>query len=165
MSSPNQALQDALAGPLADLGVDLEDVVVSKAGRRHVVRVVIDRDGGVDLDTVAAASQRVSEVLDEPAQATVVPGPFVLEVTSPGVDRPLTEARHWRRARTRLVKATLRDGTLVEGRVADVPADDRVLVETESGEVALDPADVQNAVVQVEFNRADAAPDDDSGEE
>ena len=165
MSSPNQALQDALAGPLSELGVDLEVVVVSKAGRRHVVRVVIDRDGGVDLDTVAAASQRVSEILDQPAQAALLPGPFVLEVTSPGVDRPLTEARHWRRARTRLVKATMRDGTHIEGRVTDVPADDHVLIATESGEVEVDPADVQSAVVQVEFNRPDAAPDDDSGEE
>jgi ribosome maturation factor RimP len=127
--------------------------------------VVVDRDGGVDLDLVAAASHRVSDVLDEPAHAGLLPGPFVLEVTSPGVDRPLTETRHWRRARTRLVKATLRDGTVLEGRVTDVPADDQVVLATEDGDVTIDLAGVQTAVVQVELNRAEAQPEHGSGEE
>jgi ribosome maturation factor RimP len=164
MSSPRDALADALTGPLAELGVDLEDVSVSKAGRRHVVRVVIDRDGGVDLDTVAEASQAVSAVLDEDVLAGLLPGPFVLEVTSPGVDRPLTLPRHWRRALTRLVKVTRHDGEVVEGRVSAVTDDDEVVLETAGGEVTIAQSEVAQAVVQVEFNRKDAAPESDAPE-
>ncbi len=155
MSSPHEAMMTALTGPLADVGVELEDVAVSKAGRRHVVRVVIDREGGVDLDQVAAASQRVSEVLDEPELAELLPGPFVLEVTSPGVDRPLTQPRHWRRATSRLVKVSLRDDSTLLGRVLSVPTDDEVVIETSTGEVTVALADVASAIVQVEFNRKD----------
>ncbi len=159
MASPRNVLLDGLLAPLAELGVDLEDVEVAKAGRRHVVRVVIDRDGGVDLDLVARVSQRVSELLDAPPLDSAIDGAFVLEVTSPGVDRPLSLPRHWRRARTRLVQATMADGTQVEGRVADVPDDQTVVltVDGESLEVAL--GDVSRAIVQVEFNRKDEQTD------
>jgi len=81
--------------------VDLEDVTLKAAGRRTVVTVVVDADGGVDLDRVADISRSISDVLD--ADPELLPGAFVLEVTSPGVDRPLTLPQHWRRARTRLV--------------------------------------------------------------
>jgi len=162
MAAPREVLFTGLTAPLLDLGVDLEDVEVSKAGRRSVVRVVIDRDGGVDLDLVAAVSQRVSELLDSPPLASAIEGPFVLEVTSPGVDRPLVMPRHWRRARTRLVRVTLNDGTEVEGRIADVTDDQSVLITVngESRELAL--ADVEKAVVQVEFNRKDNDAADDT---
>lgn len=155
MPSPSATLRDALAGPLADLGVDVESVDVAKAGRRHVVRIVVDRDGGVDLDLVAAVSQRASELLDAPDLASVLPGPFVLEVTSPGVDRPLTESRHWRRAVTRLVDVDLVDGSRIVGRISEVPTDDQVVIATAAGDVTVSLADVQRAIVQVEFNRAD----------
>ena len=157
MSASSEALKAGLSAPLAALGVDVEDVDVQKAGRRHVVRIVVDRDGGVDLDLVAAVSQRASDLLDAPPLSDQLPGPFVLEVTSPGVDRPLTEPRHWRRARTRLVHVALLDGTVVEGRITDVPSDDEVVVTTGAGDVVISRADVQRAVVQVEFNRKDAA--------
>lgn len=159
MTSPSATLMAGLAGPLGDLGVDLEGVEVAKAGRRHVVRVVVDRDGGVDLDLVAAVSQRTSELLDEPPLSEVVPGPYVLEVTSPGVDRPLTEPRHWRRAIGRLVHVDLHDGSRVEGRVTAVPSDDAVTLQTQAGEVTVARNDVRRAVVQVEFNRVDAVGD------
>ena len=145
-----------LLDPLAELGVDLEAVEVQKAGRRHVVRVVVDRDGGVDLDLIAAVSQRASELLDVPPLSDELPGPFVLEVTSPGVDRPLTEARHWRRAVTRLVLVTRVDDSEIEGRVTSVPSDNEVVLTTPSGDVTVTLADVRRAVVQVEFNRVDA---------
>nr|MDT0666278.1 ribosome maturation factor RimP [Micromonospora sp. DSM 115978] len=74
---------------------------MTKAGARSVVRVVVDRDGGIDLDAVAEASRLVSAVLDEGRGP--LPGAYVLEVTSPGVDRPLTRPRHWQRAVGRLV--------------------------------------------------------------
>jgi ribosome maturation factor RimP len=161
LSASAEVVRVGLQGPLADMGVDLESVEVSKAGRRHVVRVVVDRDGGVDLDLVADVSRRVSELLDVPPLSDELPGPFVLEVTSPGVDRPLTEPRHWRRARGRLVQATMADGRVVEGRITDVPSDTEVVVTTDAGDVTVVLAEVDRALVQVEFNRADAPEDEE----
>ncbi|MGY1634249.1 ribosome maturation factor RimP [Geodermatophilus sp. SYSU D01186] len=94
-------------GPVVDAaGYDLEELVVTPAGRRSVVRVVVDRDEGVTLDDVAEVSRAVSTALDE--DDTEFGGlPYVLEVTSPGVDRPLTEPRHWRRNTGRLVSVTV----------------------------------------------------------
>ena len=83
-------------------GYDLEELVVTPAGRRSVVRVVVDRDQGVTLDDIAEVSRAVSAALDE-NDGELGRAPYVLEVTSPGVDRPLTEARHWRRNVGRLV--------------------------------------------------------------
>jgi ribosome maturation factor RimP len=83
-------------------GYDLEELVVTPAGRRSVVRVVVDRDQGVTLDDIAEVSRAVSEVLDQNDDG-MGRTPYVLEVTSPGVDRPLTAHRHWRRNIGRLV--------------------------------------------------------------
>ena len=94
----------ALLGPVvAATGYDLEDVSVTKAGRRSLVRISVDRDGGIDLDGVADVTRAVSDALDkqEPGGPDFA-GPYVLEVSSPGVDRPLTEQRHWRRAAGRI---------------------------------------------------------------
>ncbi|MBX6385623.1 MAG: ribosome maturation factor RimP [Microbispora sp.] len=145
-----------LLGPVvAAEGFDLEDVTITPAGRRRLVRVVVDRDGGVSLDDVADVSRSVSKRLDE---VDVLGGsPYVLEVTSPGVDRPLTEPRHWRRARGRLVKAELRDGTSAEGRVTE--ADDAG-VELD-GTRRIPYGDLARGRVQVEFNRHDAGLDDE----
>ncbi len=165
MSASSEALREGLLGPLGELGVDVEDVEVQKAGRRHVVRIVVDRDGGVDLDLVASVSQRASELLDSGPLAEEVPGPFVLEVTSPGIDRPLTEARHWRRARRRLVHVVLTDGTSLDGRIVDVPSEDEVVVATDDGTRTLARTDVGSAVVQVEFNRKDDDADEPTGDE
>lgn len=155
MTSAAATLQAGLTGPLAELGVDVEGVDVQRAGRRHVVRIVVDRDGGIDLDLVAAVSQRASALLDEAPLADVIDGPFVLEVTSPGVDRPLTEPRHWRRARGRLVRVELVDGTEATGRIVDVPSDEQVVLLTDAGETTVQRDAVRRAVVQVEFNRTE----------
>ena len=97
MSQPVAAIRVLLAPVVAAHGVDLEAVSVSRAGSRSVVRVVVDRDGGLDLDGVAEVSRTVNAALDAVGD-DVIHGSFVLEVTTPGVDRPLTEPRHWRRA-------------------------------------------------------------------
>lgn len=169
MSAAADALRAGLGEPLAAIGVDLESVEVQQAGRRHIVRVAVDRDGGIDLDLVAQVSRLVADLLDVPPLADHLPGPFVLEVSSPGVDRPLTEPRHWRRAVTRLVHVARKDGTVVEGRVVSVPSDGFVLLTTDAGDVEVALADVRRAVVQIEFNRADAVVDadgaDDAGDE
>lgn len=106
--------------PVADrAGVDLERLTISRLGRRHVVQVVVDRDGGVGLDAIAEVSRAVSTALDtaEDAGAVVIPGEYVLEVSSPGVDRPLSEPRHWRRSIGRLVSVPVAGEGQVSGRV------------------------------------------------
>jgi ribosome maturation factor RimP len=103
-------------------GYDLEELVVTPAGRRSVVRVVVDRDEGVSLDDVAEVSRAVSAVLDQ-NDGDLGRAPYVLEVTSPGVDRPLTEPRHWRRNTGRLVAVTVGPAGATEqvtGRVTAV---------------------------------------------
>lgn len=115
-SRVQQALRSVLEPVLAGAGYDLESVSLSAAGKRSVLRVVVDRDGGIDLDAVAEATRLAGAALDA---ADPLPGTYLLEVTSPGVDRLLSEPRHWRRARGRLVQASLRDGGRVAGRVRD----------------------------------------------
>jgi ribosome maturation factor RimP len=144
-----------LRKPVEALGVDLESVEIQKAGRRHVVRVIVDRDDGVDLDLVAEVSRCVSEVLDSPGLEAVLPGPFVLEVSSPGVDRPLIEERHWRRNVGRLVKVSLAGDGDVVGRITAVPMDGAVVLAADSGDITVQLADVSLALVQVEFTRSD----------
>jgi ribosome maturation factor RimP len=107
----------AIVGPVvAAAGYELERVDVTPAGRRRLVRVVVDGDQGVSLDAVAELSRAVSATLDD-HDSVVGPAPYVLEVTSPGVDRPLTVPRHWRRAVGRLVQVTVAGRGQVEGRV------------------------------------------------
>ena len=136
----------ALEPVVAAAGFDLEAVAVSTAGRRSVIRVIVDRDGGLDMDAIAAVSRVVSDTLDS-TNATG-DGPYTLEVTSPGVDRPLTEPRHWRRAAGRLVVA----GD-VRGRV--VSADDEgVTLLVDGSDRRVPYADLPPGQVQIEFDRA-----------
>ncbi|MEU1731101.1 ribosome maturation factor RimP [Streptosporangium sp. NPDC020145] len=147
-----------LLEPVAcSFGLDLEDVTVTPAGKRRLLRVIVDRDGGVSLDDVAEVSLAVSTALDDGDAMGATP--YVLEVSSPGVDRPLTEPRHWRRAVRRLVKADLRDGTLVEGRI--VATDDTgVEIDVDGVTRRIDYQDLARGRVQVEFRRFDDAEDD-----
>lgn len=138
---------------LAALDVDLEDVEVTAAGRRRRVCVVIDADGGVDLDKVAEVSRAISDALDE--SDALGDAPYVLEVTSPGVDRPLTSPRHWRRARGRLVACTMSDASALTGRVLDSD-DSGVTLDMEGTAKTLPFAGIASARVEVEFRRPDS---------
>jgi ribosome maturation factor RimP len=151
-AAPKENLIGLLAPVVAGAGAELEDVSVSRAGSRSVVRVVIDRDGGIDLDAVADISHAVSAALD--ADPDAMPGTFVLEVTTPGVDRPLTQPRHWRRAQGRLVSVTRRGGPPLTGRVSSADDESALLVgaDVPGGQIAVAYSDVSRAVVQVEFN-------------
>lgn len=141
-------LQVLLEPVVAEAGLDLESVEVTPAGRRRVLRVIVDRDGGIDLDGVADLSHAVSTALDD---SDVMGGqPYVLEVTSPGTDRPLKEPRHWRRAVGRLVKVTSTDGSTRTARVVSAGEDSAELAD---GPVRY--ADVRSARVEVEFTRLD----------
>lgn len=143
-------LQELLTPVVAEAGADLETLEVTPAGRRRVLRVVVDRDGGIDLDGVADLSHAVSEALD--ASDVMGGQPYVLEVTSPGTDRPLTEPRHWRRAVGRLVKAELVDGST---RTSRVLAAEEAAVTLEDGPVRY--SEVRRARVEVEFARPESA--------
>jgi ribosome maturation factor RimP len=141
-----------LAPVVTAAGYELEDVAVTPAGRRNLVRVTVDADGGIDLDAVAEVTRAVSDALD--AQAPGGPafsGPYVLEVSSPGVDRPLTEPRHWRRNLHRLVTVPV-DGAPVTGRVTAVH-DGGVTLEVNGTTREAPWSSLGAGRVQVEFNR------------
>ncbi|RBY87047.1 ribosome maturation factor RimP [Blastococcus sp. TBT05-19] len=152
-------------------GYDLEELVVTPAGRRSVVRVVVDRDNGVTLDDIAEVSRAVSEVLDSNDDG-MGRTPYVLEVTSPGVDRPLTEPRHWRRNDGRMVQVAVGPAGSTEqltGRITGVDDAGVTLAVEAKGKPGakkrapqprLVPwADLGAGRVQVEFARHDAADD------
>ncbi|MCX6459545.1 MAG: ribosome maturation factor RimP [Actinobacteria bacterium] len=143
------AISRAVAPLVSAAGLDLEGVVVRAAGRRSLVRVIVDSDRGVSLDAVASISSAISEALDD--AGVMGQTPYTLEVSSPGVDRPLTEPRHWRRARGRLVEVELVERAPIVGRV--VSSDDTsVTLDISSKERTVEFADIARAVVQVEFN-------------
>jgi len=155
VSSTNQdAIRDRIEAelddPLRALGLDIEAVDITPAGKRRILRVAVDKDGGVTLDEVAEATREVNRVLDD--SDVMGEQPYTLEVTSRGVDRPLTLERHWRRNASRLVKVTLTDGESLSGRILEAAAESATLeVSGERRVVAY--ADVKKALVQVEFNR------------
>jgi len=152
-----ERLVEVLTPPLLAMGLDLEAVELTPAGRRRVLRVAVDKDGGVSMDDVADATKEVSRLLDDPVASGDVMGeqPYTLEVTSPGTDRPLTLPRHWRRNEGRLVKATTRDGRTVRGRVLSHD-DDGAVLDVDGTQSRLAYADVATAKVELEFNRKES---------
>jgi ribosome maturation factor RimP len=143
-------INEALGDPLAALDLDLEAVELTPAGRGRVLRIAVDKDGGVTLDDIAEATQAISAALDD--SDLMGETAYTLEVTSRGVDRPLTEPRHWRRNHDRLVKVTLADGSQLTGRIG-TSDDTGVTVDVSGVERRLAYDDITKAMVQVEFNR------------
>jgi ribosome maturation factor RimP len=148
-------LIELLEGEFGRAGYDVEDVVVESSARPPRVVVIVDGDQGLDLDSLGALSRLASELLDQLDDSNEN-APYLLEVTSRGVDRPLTAERHYRRAKGRKVEVTLADGSQVTGRLGEttdgivrlVVADRRAALTIR--ELSID--DVANAVVQVEFS-------------
>jgi len=143
-------IEAELHDPLSALGLDVEAVELTPAGKRRVLRVAVDKDGAVTLDDVAEATREVSRVLD--GSDVMGEMPYTLEVTSRGVDRPLTLPRHWRRNAGRLVKASLLEGGEVTGRISESD-DDGVHLEVDGEKRRVAYTDVAKAKVQIEFNR------------
>jgi ribosome maturation factor RimP len=160
------ALRDRLTGVIepvaAHAGFDLERVAVSRVGRRHSVRVFIDRDEGVGLDAIAEVSRAVSEALDaaDESGAAVIPGEYVLEISSPGVDRQLTAPRHWRRNLGRLVTVPAAGETLT-GRILDTD-DHAVMLEVDGARRQLPYDQLGPGRVQVELRHADYEGEDEA---
>jgi ribosome maturation factor RimP len=160
-ASAGRHLAALLTRAVEETGLDLEDVAVTRVGHRSEVRVLVDKDGGVNLDDVALVSQAISTVLDQPeADAILGAEPYVLEVSSPGVDRPLVEPRQWRRAAGRLVRVSLTAGGEITGRILTADADGvRLAVQSAKPKGALREQtfsfdELGPGRVQVEFNRA-----------
>jgi ribosome maturation factor RimP len=147
---PPAELHPVVEGVVRAAGFDLEEIDVRQAGRRRLFRVVVDSDSGVGLDDIATLSRRIAAGLD--LHDDVLGGPYTLEVTSPGVDRPLTAPRHWRRAHLRLVEVALRDAGKIIGRVGVAGEEQvRLLVDGVLRDVRY--ADVERAGVVVEFRQ------------
>ncbi|WP_323794191.1 ribosome maturation factor RimP [Nocardioides sp.] len=154
-------IESEVTAPLSALGLDVEAVELTPAGKRRVLRIAVDKDGGVTMDDVAAATREINQVLDD--NDVMGQQPYTLEVTSRGVDRPLTLPRHWRRNADRLVKVTLTDGSSVTGRIGDSD-EESVVVEVSGVEKRLALESIERALVQIEFNRPSADPTHDESE-
>ena len=138
------------------LGLEIDHIDVLKAGQRQLIRVTVDGDGpngqGPDMDQIAAATRAVSAALDE---AITDPRPYVLEVSSRGVEAPLTTTAHYRRNAGRLVALQMKDGANLTARIVSI-SDQTVDVVTEDGSaLSIALSDIVKAVVQVEFNRSE----------
>lgn len=149
---------DVLNGEFARAGYDIEDVVINGATRPPRITVVADADDGVRLDAIADLSRTASDLLDR-LDPSGLGTPYVLEVTSPGVDRPLRTEKHFRRAQGRRVEMTLTDGSQLTGRVGET-ADGLVrLVIRDRARLSvreLPLTEISEAVVQVEFSPPNA---------
>ncbi len=153
MSRTAELIASALAPLLATENIDLEALEITPAGKRRVIRVIVDSDGGISLDQIASVSKGVSAELDRLDESGELgQTPYVLEVSSPGVDRLLTLPRHWRRNISRLVKCSLADGSAVLGRIISVD-EHAAQVEVDGVEETILYQDVKKAHIEIEFNR------------
>ena len=152
----------AMIAPLVvPVGLELDRVETLQAGHRRLIRIRLDGDGpkgtGPDLDQIAAATKLISQALDD---ADMGPQPYVLEVSSRGVDAPLTTPAHFRRNCGRLVHVVTRGGATIDGRIL-ASANENVTIETQAGHhEVIAYSDIAKAQVQVEFNRAGADEED-----
>jgi ribosome maturation factor RimP len=149
-------ISELVTPAVSDLGFYLEDVHVATPGSHRIVTCIVDGDASLNLDQVTSVSRVISELLDE----AVFMGetPFTLEVTSPGVDRPLTQPRHFAKNADRLLKIVKVDGSEVSGRIlsnTDHSVTLTVTLKKEVTEQTVPLADIKRAVVEIEFNRKD----------
>ena len=131
---------------LSTLGFYLEDITITTAGKRSMLTVIVDSDTHLSLDQVTAATKAIGELVEN--IQSLGDSPFTLEVTSPGIDRPLTKPRHWRKNIDRLIKVILLDGKEVKGRIKDASelsatVDQQVIVFT----------DIKRATLEIEFKQ------------
>ena len=149
-------ISEHITPALHKAGYFLEDVNLVSPGQHRIVTVIVDGESTLNLDQVTVASKLVSELLDE---ATFMgETPFTLEVTSPGIDRPLTLPRHFAKNLDRLLKITQVDGTVIAGRIlsnSETSVTLAVPEKKELREITVQLADIKRAQVEIEFNRKD----------
>ena len=134
----------AITPALEALGFYLEDVTITSAGRRSMFTVIVDGDTHLSLDQVTSATKAIGEIVE--SIQSLGETPFTLEVTSPGLDRPLTKVRHWQKNINRLVKVVLQDGSEIKGRINEVNEANSVV-----GEIKVNYSDIKRATLEVEF--------------
>ena len=136
----------AITPALEALGFYLEDVTITSAGRRSMLTVIVDGDTHLSLDQVTSATKAIGEIVE--SIQSLGETPFTLEVTSPGLDRPLTKPRHWRKNIDRLVKVVLLDGKEIKGRIKAASEDSATVDQSE-----ITFADIKRASLEVEFKQ------------
>jgi len=141
-----EEISAAITPALSDLGFYLEDITITSAGRRSMLTVIVDGDTHLSLDQVTVATKAISEIVEN--IQSLGQAPFTLEVTSPGLDRPLTKPRHWRKNIDRLVKIVLLDGKEIKGRVKDATE-----ISATVDEQAVKFSDIKRATLEVEFKQ------------
>jgi len=141
---------------LNQAGYFLEDVNIVSPGQHRILTVIVDGESALNLDQVTIASKLISELLDD--AAFMGDAPFTLEVTSPGIDRPLTLPRHFAKNVNRLLKITKTDGAVVLGRILTNTDNDVTLTITQKKELKetiIPFVEIKRAQVEIEFNRKD----------
>lgn len=134
----------AITPALEALGFYLEDVTIISAGRRSMLTIIVDGDSHLSLDQVTSATKAIGEIVE--SIQSLGETPFTLEVTSPGLDRPLTKVRHWQKNINRLVKVVLLDGSEIKGRIKDVNEVSSIVDEKN-----INYSDIKRATLEVEF--------------
>ena len=139
-------ISDAVTPALSALGFYLEDVTITSAGRRSMLTIIVDGDTHLSLDQVTSATKAIGEIVE--SIQSLGETPFTLEVTSPGLDRPLTKPRHWRKNIDRLVKIVLLDGKEIKGRIKAASENSATVNESE-----IKFSDIKRASLEVEFKQ------------
>jgi ribosome maturation factor RimP len=158
--SLTQSITELIEPAVTEAGFFLEEVQNTSAGSHRIVTCIVDGQTPLNLDQVTVVSRLISDLLD--SANFMDETPFTLEVTSPGVDRPLTLPRHWNKNLTRLVKVTLQDGSVTTGRLTEFNEATATLVENIKGRIKthqVNFSDIKRAVVEIEFNRKEKAQD------
>jgi len=148
-----QSITDAISPAINEAGFFLEDVHIAFPGNRRVVTVVVDGIVNLNLDEVTTVTKEISAILDQ--AEFMGQTPFTLEVSSPGVDRPLVLPRHWNKNMDRLVRSVMVNGEVVTGRVNAVHEESVcVIVEGKNPhKIELPFVEIKRAQVEIEFNR------------
>jgi ribosome maturation factor RimP len=149
-------LIELLTPAVLEAGFYLEDIHIATPGSHRIVTCIVDGDSSLNLDQVTSVSRVISELLD--VAPFMGETPFTLEVTSPGVDRPLVLPRHFAKNYDRLLKVIRLDGSEVIGRIAsntDESVTLTVVTKKESHEEVVQLADIKRALVEIEFSRKD----------
>ena len=144
--SNKEQVAAAITPIIESLGFYVEDIAITSAGKRSMLTVIVDGDTHLSLDQVTVATKAISEIVEN--LPTLGNNPFTLEVTSPGLDRPLTKPRHWQKNKDRLIKIILNDGKEITGRIKDstqlaVTVDEQVI----------NFADMKRATLEIEFKQ------------
>ena len=141
-----EEISEVITPALTSLGFYLEDLNITSAGKRSLLTVIVDADRHLSLDEVTVATKAISEIVENiPALGST---PFTLEVTSPGIDRPLTKPRHWRKNINRLVKIILLDGSQITGRIKQAGESAATIEES-----VINYLDIKRANLEIEFKQ------------